>query len=821
MSELEATIIPHLKTQFERCRAVLFIGAGFSATSKNIEGERIPLGQELAKKIWPLCFPSDEFEVSASLSDLYETALSKDPNGLKQLLLKCLTIQSDSIENWMIDYFSFPWHRIYTLNVDNLIDVIPQRSSLPRTLRGISATNLSAPLTQTEGNFGSLEFIGLNGTMADIPQNVTFSTSQYSRRIVFPDQFYQQLTADIVSRPIIFVGSNLNEPSLWQNIEIRKAKGARGAFEMRPRSYLVTPHLDRSRRARLSDFNISWIPMTAKEFSEQVLAKLSDAKKIGLTSLKSKKTESSTHWELPDVGDLATTPLCSSEFLLGQEPIWADIQSGRAVERASDNQFWGKFLSAFSEKPRGVFIVSGTAGSGKSTTLMRLALRITESGQRVAWIDKRSRISHKQIISSIEKESPPNVLAMDDADFLGLGLSSLLQKLSTLPSNPLIIIALRSGVIDRYINPATLSGIPIHELSVPHLSDSDITSILDVLEKENRLGVLRGKRRDKQEEIFKGFSGRQLLVAMISATSGVKFEEKIPNEFFELPSDSQRVYAIIALATTFRHSLSRQDILIALNDSSNESLNALNLLLRRHIVTEIPQGSEKIQARHRVIAMLIRDALQIHGKLGDSVRGLAFMAATHATPGTRKNNRFLKLLIHVINHDFLFRNLGLELSQSIYQELEELLSWDHHYWLQRGSLEVESGDLRLAENFLGQARGLSPNNLLIETEWAYLLFRKALVNPRGAMAQDFVRDATDLAMSVTERAKSNPHPFHVLGSQGLAWSRSGISGRDPKEKYLNSLVAQVEIGTKRFPKNSDLKQLIIDLKKEYYSLALH
>jgi len=40
-------------------------------------------------------------------------------------------------------------------------------------------------------------------------------------------------------------------------------------------------------------------------------------------------------------------------------------------------------------------------------------------------------------------------------------------------------------------------------------------------------------------------------------------------------------------------------------------------------------------------------------------------------------------------------------ARDIYEELESILSWDYHYWLQKGSLQVEAGNIRLAENFLG------------------------------------------------------------------------------------------------------------------------
>src|SRR5205807_9568157 len=110
--------------------------------------------------------------------------------------------------------------------------------------------------------------------------------------------------------------------------------------EMRPRSYLVTPHLDLAREARLSEFNIMWIPMTAEEFSAEVLEKLSAASEAGLKLFKTAQAELGRATHLPEVGELATEPNRQSEFLLGQEPIWADIQSNRAIERACDGHFW-------------------------------------------------------------------------------------------------------------------------------------------------------------------------------------------------------------------------------------------------------------------------------------------------------------------------------------------------------------------------------------------------------------------------------------------------------------------------------------------------
>ena len=73
-------------------------------------------------------------------------------------------------------------------------------------------------------------------------------------------------------------------------------------------------------------------------------------------------------------------------------------------------------------------------------------------------------------------------------------------------------------------------------------------------------------------------------------------------------------------------------------------------------------------------------------------------------------------------------------ARDIYEELETILSWDYHYWLQRGSLEVEAGDIRKADNFLSAAYSLHPEDYRARTAYAYMLMRKACEAPHDVRA---------------------------------------------------------------------------------------
>ena len=85
--------------------------------------------------------------------------------------------------------------------------------------------------------------------------------------------------------------------------------------------------------------------------------------------------------------------------------------------------------------------------------------------------------------------------------------------------------------------------------------------------------------------------------------------------------------------------------------------------------------------------------------------------------------------------------LGPEQARNLYADLEPYLKDEAHYWLQRGVLEVEAGNLRLAKNWLDQSRGISPDDDFVETELALWQFRTALENPVDLKPRETVDEA--------------------------------------------------------------------------------
>jgi hypothetical protein len=178
-----------------------------------------------------------------------------------------------------------------------------------------------------------------------------------------------------------------------------------------------------------------------------------------------------------------------------------------------------------------------------------------------------------------------------------------------------------------------------------------------------------------------------------------------------------------------------------------------------------------------------------------------------------------RLLKQMLNHDFLARSLELWEAQQLFADLEDLLSWDYHYWLQRGSLEVETGSIVLAEHFLSQAKSLEPSDVFVQTEWAYLLFRKAILSPTSPSSIGLIDEASKMLEGMIENHKFNArYAGHILGSQGLAWARRGIPTAPERSAYLQKLI--VKLRTIDATGDADLLAVIESLKREQMLTAI-
>ena len=806
--DLPAHVVPYLKGRLERGDMVLFTGAGFSLAARNVLGDRVPSVDELRAALNELVYPGKSLADDDALQDLFGLARRRAWNRLRDLLKLQFTVARDSIPDVYVAIFSAAWHKVYTLNIDDLPAALQASQTLPRRLISSSPRNRSV-----RPHDGAMEVVHLNGRWDDGPDGVTFSADQFGGRFPGADPLHAQCAVDILSRPVLFVGTELEEPPLWQAIQLRKSAAGK---DLRRRSFLVTPTLARARRDFLErELHVQHIPMTLEEFYRDIFKKAESASKVYFDSQKQKTLWERSLKKPPLVGDLVTEEANTpgvGEYLLGHQPRWQDIIEGRAAKREYESDFRKVVdnVLATEDGPRPVIVLAGTAGSGKSTAVMRLGLYLAGKGIECAYTSVDFDVSPADLRSLDALGELPDVLLIDDADRFGAEASMLGKDLREAKGYPLVILAVRTGRVGRISERLKLLGVEHEELIVPRLTDSDIDSLLGILDSANRLGVLKNRPHAEQRRAFRDRerANRDLLVAMLEATSGRRFEAKLEEEFDQLEGQQRYAYAMVAIATAFRFRLSQDQILLGVGDLSNESLQAVQALKRRLLVLESAGG--KLRVRHRVVGERVLRYLIRNGSIHDPLLSITIALAVGLGPQSSRKTHAYRALRLLMNHDWLRRALGGHAGLAFLAELEPYMAWDHHYWLQRGSLELELGDPSLAENFLNQAAGIEPNDLLVRTAIGYLKLKFAVDETNAVYSKELLEDGlSTLEWVMSRRHHFDPHPYDIYGRMILQWTARDDAGDSDRDEYLRKAAEVVQRGQRKHPRDDSLREVFV------------
>ncbi len=579
-------------------------------------GVLLPSGGELKAALWAVAAPGAAPDLDSSLGEVFDVAVHRAGNATRKVMEERLTVDASALPEYYGTWFSMPWLRAYTLNVDDLDEAATRAFALPRRIETVSALSGELPAVDVD----RLLITHLNGKLAEYP-NMTFSPAQYGERVASPEPWYAHLVTDLVTHPIVFVGTTLDEPPLWQHLAARGGR-ARGSHEFRPGSYLVSPSLPPARRMMLEEFNIQFVEMDGEEFAAEVLQPMEEEARAGFHALGERMRKRHGPAPVQRVSDLAGQPNRANlpDLLLGREPVWADLTQGFAVVR----QFEVELQDLIHNRGAGeIVLITGTAGSGKSITIMRLALALQAEGLEVAWIDMRNELSLFETRRLIA-EAAPHVVAIDGVDSLGEHTAGFLRELLEAHPELLVLGSSRSTRFVQLRLQEKLREVPFRQFTVPNLEDSDIELLIGALEAARRLGQLQGLTHAEQVEAFREQAGRQLLVAMVQATSGEEFDEKIDRECSELTKETAVAYAVVAIATNMRESVSRDEVLLALGEATNVGLAAAEELVRQHLLLQDEDGD--LRTRHRYIADRVVEHFKRDAKLALPMQGLCSLS---------------------------------------------------------------------------------------------------------------------------------------------------------------------------------------------------
>ncbi len=827
----------YLLRAINRNQVTLFLGSGFSTLARNRLGKSLPTGFQLAEQLWSFLGYGDPFDPNSMLSELYEALLSSGkPVATIANFLESNLLATDVPHEYESLTRIF-WSRIYTTNVDNVIEQIYARIRTPR-LDMRSFPNDELP--DRDALLDRIQAIHLHGRLPCDPDAVTFSLSQFARRATPHDHLYDHFVRDYASKTTVFIGTALNEPLLWQYIEIRKARHP-DIGEERPKSFLISQSISPPKRQLLAAMNVVPVIGTTSDFLAWIAAKGSeiapkdDVLKVSFPGLielvasiklgnekdiRAVKEFGAHFHTIPT--DIRNPTKGRSLFLLGATPKWEDIlcdrDAPREISKRVIEEIEGRLLSA----PNRVVMASllGSAGSGKSTLLRRVAIQLARAGHTCFLTNSESLVRFEDVALALTHIGKKAVLFFDNAETIVSLLPHLFRAMLTIDYPPICVIACRTNDFDRML-PRLPKEIVTLEFQMPNLSRDEIRGVINVLDRENLLGQLKGMNATQRIAEFENKANKQLLVAMREATSGRGFDEIIEDEYRSLtPPEAKLLYMCVALATEAGYRLTLQEYV---GLSRVPPADCLSLLSRnlKDIVLRAGANDDLLMLRHRRIAEHMVNRAAPRDDLREAYFRLLGVLSSEIEGSTRRSRTF-SLYKSLIHHHVVFRRFGenFDEARQVYDLLLSKFSKNAQFLLQYGSLEMEAGHLDVAQNYLEQAESLDPRNPFIANARGQLLLKKAISATSKAAAVELRDEGSDVLMAnISDPELDDAYCYHIYCLLRLHWARKWCEGLQEKLIELERLRTIVTEAFRAFPLDRPISEIKLEIERDYFALA--
>lgn len=731
-----------IKKAFENGRLVILLGAGASFSSKTREYKNIPLAFELSTLLSEeVGLPYD----GESLSEVYQAAVTII--GLPrvvEILSKYFknTIPSEEYKSLI----KLPLTRVYTLNIDDCFERAFNSVHSLSSSRSLDIFRNNDPLKEVDQFFHRTDLIKLNGDILNPKDGFIFSEQEYAQGSSKEPLWYSELARDFSRNVFLFIGSKLKEPLMWHQIEKYKARtGLDTGF-----SYVLTPDtLSTIQELSLNNYKVKHIQGTMSDFIEwfnitypngYTPKQIITSQRPELQGLIDNSFEVSLFDKVMPVSISSLSLLDAREesgireFYKGFKPTWADIVLNIPADLIRTNKFKEIIINDYKYNDLGsLYLIKGSAGSGKSTALKQIALSLSkETDYPVYYLDENKHDFLELIKLLDEKnENSPYFLCLER---LGYFYRQLLE-IFKIGSKAVFIAAENSRILQKKL-PNSFYQFIKRDIDLSEIEYADVPNILEKIEKYGSwLRLSRMSEQQRINELYKK-SRQQLLIGLLEVTSGLGFHEIIKNDFISITDESERYLIVLAGIATLQNTVS-SEITISRALESLKLNNDVEKLCNNLVDIVHLNRKYEISTRHR---LYIENLFTQHISL-DVIENaiIAYISAFTVYPFpiiTHLNSSESMVYKYLVNAKSLLKLLNKEKGRilNVYQKFEKKLEQEGLFLMQYGLALRMFDEHKSAYQMLQQASIAYPNSAHIEHALAVQLLILCFNSPKETAA---------------------------------------------------------------------------------------
>ena len=713
-----------LLNSLSKGEVVLVLGAGASATSTNVKGERVVQGKTLAEK---LAMEAGLQYDGEDLPDVVGAVVGPRLSAAQfhRILASEYTRITPSDE--LAELLGYTWRRLYTWNIDDSVENIGGGVQRRRYFNGMIDKVI------THEGLSYLPVIHLHGEALKPEHGFIFSVSDYNARLNRnAHDWYREAAADYAAYTPLFIGSRLKEPILSAELDRARPHLAAGLG----RAFLVTPDaFSPVMSANLSARNVCVINATLGEliqwlksktdkhvtpvdvaknvsaFARELSAKLEvDAADVDATRTVILHTWADTKRDADALQTVDKQRLGRS-YLEGRAPTWLIAATDIPVWLKDTDRLYQDFVDAIGKRER-LFIVHGQSGSGKTTAIIQSMLRYLREQPNYPLYeianDTPSLRTAMALIARIHRDEHVIIYVPDMFAFA----DSILDDVTSFDQGRFTLISsARSGEWRDHIHRRV--GDFAKSFKYQRFDEADygplIQRLLDFVPAPRFLKMDQASRIQKLRS-----SKSQLLIALKETTESTKFVDVITKEFEGLPDEDCRALVLLSGVAT----IARTGI------SESMTREAYGLLSRKRTYEEAmsaadgivsPGQGSRLFARHELYVRHILDNVADVSDIKDVIIAILATFTKYQLPVVQNVVRldallFKFLLNHNFNAELEKRRGSLNEAEDIYSTFQIAFQLDGHFWLQYGEYLVEKDELEPALEMLHKSIQAYPNN---------------------------------------------------------------------------------------------------------------
>ena len=463
---------------------ILFTGAGFSFGAKRKDtGELIPSVDEL-KRILSQKILKDSSCEKDDLKVICDDCQNENESQYVYIMGLCFNVSQIELFHEM--YGNFEWSRIYTINVDNVLDMVFD-SNMYRVMYD------KDPIYYDDNE---RFIVKLHGDAVKNPHRITFSEKDYLLSTVRQDERFKLLRSDFMIRNFLFIGTSFDN-----EIDIELQVGTKGEFLTDNRMYFVNKTWDKrtANRLRRKFKNVVFISESAESF----IHKISDYKNANKSDAK-KMIYSKYYLNKITFKDFFSDEYYQIGIYKGKQITWEDIVNKHDIKWKLVYKNLEKIKQGSDKK---IIIIYGKPLSGKTVLLYRYAVDMLDEANVFEYIGNNFIKSLKIFIHDRKQhldDEVKNIIIIDDASFLLGNLSDLLNILEE-DSGIQIVMTSRKSEYERKQHIFTnelKEKVSMVEVGTCYLDTVDVELYLDKLNEKAFLGDYARKYKNAKTALI-------------------------------------------------------------------------------------------------------------------------------------------------------------------------------------------------------------------------------------------------------------------------------------------------------------------------------